>query len=88
MNNGCGGIRFHSITTATPEEGVIGQVSAEGGKYGTQQFAGSVGARGDWGDVHLSASDFSTDGFNARTTDTSLGDDDGYDTVNRKTSST
>lgn len=68
-----------NITTATPEEGVIGQVSAEGGKYGTQQFAGSIGAQGDWGDVHLSASDFSTDGFNARTTDTSLGDDDGYD---------
>ena len=68
-----------NITTAAPERGFGGQLSAEGGKYGTQQIAGSIGAGGDWGDITLSGSDFSTDGFNARTTDTELRDDDGYD---------
>ena len=68
-----------NITTRTPDDGLGGQVSAEGGRYGTQQFAASIGARSEVGDIHLSASDFSTDGFNSRTTDTVLRDDDGYD---------
>ena len=68
-----------NITTRTPDDGLGGQVSAEGGRYGTRQFAASIGARSEVGDIHLSASDFSTDGFNSRTTDTVLRDDDGYD---------
>ncbi len=68
-----------NISTRTPDEGLAGQVSAEGGRYGTRQVAASVGAGSDLGDFHLSASDFSTDGFNARSTDTVLRDDDGYD---------
>ena len=68
-----------NITTRRPDDGLGGQVSVEGGRFGTQQFAASIGARSDAGDLHLSASDFSSDGFNSRTTDNVLRDDDGYD---------
>ncbi len=54
-------------------------VSAEGGRYGSRQLAGNLGGGNDTVDFNLSAADFETDGFNARTTDTVLRDDDGYD---------
>ena len=67
-----------NITTVAPREGLGGEVSAEGGRYGTRQFAANVGGGNDTVDFNLSASDFDTDGFNARTTDKVLKDDDGY----------
>ncbi len=68
-----------NISTIAPREGLGGEVAAEGGRYGSQQFAGNLGGGNDTVDFNLSASDFETDGFNARTTDTVLRDDDGYD---------
>jgi vitamin B12 transporter len=68
-----------NITTIAPRDGLGGEVSAEGGRYGTQQFAGNVGGGNETVDFNLSAADFSTDGFNARTDDNTLADNDGYD---------
>ena len=68
-----------SISTEMPRESLGGAVSAEGGRYGSQQFAGNLGGGNDSVDFSLSASDYETDGFNARTTDTVLQDDDGYE---------
>jgi vitamin B12 transporter len=68
-----------NITTVRQTDGLAGQVSAEGGRYGSQQFAGNLGWGNETIDVNVSAADFQTDGFNARTTDQDLRDDDGYD---------
>lgn len=68
-----------NITTIAPAEGLGGEVSAEGGRYGSQQVAGNVGGGNGTVDFNLSGADFRTDGFNARSTDTELQDDDGYD---------
>ncbi len=68
-----------NITTRAPGEGFGGDVSAEGGRYGTQQYAGNLGYAGDTVDANLSVTDFETDGFNARSDDTLLRDDDGYE---------
>jgi vitamin B12 transporter len=74
---GAGGVV--NISTIAPQEGLGGQLSAEGGRYGSQEFTGNLGAGNETVDFHLSAADYDTDGFNARTTDTVLNDDDGYD---------
>ena len=68
-----------NITTLTPPDGLGGRVEAEAGSFGTRELTGSFG--GDLGavDFLLGAARFETDGFNARTTDTDLGDDDGYE---------
>ncbi len=68
-----------NISTTAPKDGFGGQASAEGGRYGTQELAGNIGGANDSGDIILSVSDSHTDGFNARTTDAELRDDDGYD---------
>ncbi len=67
------------ISSFTPEEGFGGEASAEAGRYGTSDLSASLGLRGDSGDVSLSVSDFDTDGFNARDTDTDPADNDGYE---------
>ncbi len=68
-----------NVTTRAPGEGFGGDVSAEGGRYGTQQYAANLGYGGDTVDGNLSVTDFDTDGFNARSDDTVLRDDDGYE---------
>lgn len=68
-----------NITTGKPGPGLGGEVSAEGGRYGTQQFSGNLAGGTDAIDFSLIASDLDTDGFNAKTTDTDLRDDDGYE---------
>ena len=67
-----------NISTVAPSAGFGGEFSAEGGRYGNQQLAGNVGGGNDTVDFNLSGADFQTDGFNARTTDTVLKDEDGY----------
>ncbi len=75
-----------NVTTIAPSDGFGGEVSAEGGRYGAQQISGNVGGGNDTVDFNLSGADYSSDGFNARSTDTVLRDDDGYDnsTVNAR----
>jgi vitamin B12 transporter len=68
-----------NITTGNPGTGFAGEASAEGGRYGTQQYAGNLHGGNERVDFSLMATDFETDGFNAKSTDTVLEDDDGYD---------
>ena len=68
-----------NISTIAPQEGLGGEFSAEGGRYGAQQFAGNLAGGNDTLDFSLSAANFENDGFNARTTDKVLKDDDGYE---------
>jgi vitamin B12 transporter len=68
-----------NITTTAPADGFGGDVSAEAGRYGTQQLAANLGFGSESFDGNLSVTDFETDGFNARTTDTDLRDHDGYE---------
>lgn len=68
-----------NITSIARQEGLGGELSAEGGRYGSQEFAGNLGGGNGTVDFNLSVADMNTDGFNARTTDTVLNDDDGYD---------
>ena len=69
------------INLYTPEgEGELsGQLSAEGGRYGTQQLHGNVGGGNEQVDFYLSATDVETDGFNSRSADAVLQDEDGYE---------
>jgi len=68
-----------NIKSRAPASGFDGELSAEGGRYGTQQYAGYLGGGNDVVDFDISASDYQTDGFNSRTTDSILKDDDGYE---------
>jgi vitamin B12 transporter len=66
------------LSTAAPEAGFDGGVEAEGGRYGTQKYAGHVGGGTEQVDFTLIGARYETDGFNALTTDNILQDDDGY----------
>ncbi len=68
-----------NIYSRRTESGLAGDLSAEGGRYGTAQFAANLGGGNEKLDFNLSATDFETDGFNSRTSDTVLRDDDGYE---------
>ncbi|MCB1842125.1 MAG: TonB-dependent receptor [Halioglobus sp.] len=67
-----------NVSTAAPTQGFNGKASAELGRYDSEQFAGALNGGNEIVDFSVSAADFETDGFNARTTDTDLRDDDGY----------
>ncbi|MDP4789637.1 MAG: TonB-dependent receptor [Haliea sp.] len=68
-----------SINTQAPRSGLGGDFSAEAGRYGTTQYSGNMGAGNDHIDGNVSITDHSTEGFNARTSDTNPADKDGYD---------
>jgi vitamin B12 transporter len=68
-----------NISTVAPGDGFNGSLSAEGGRYGTRQYSGNINGGNGTVDFSLSASDFDSDLYNARTTDTDLRDDDGYE---------
>ncbi len=67
-----------NIATVAPGEGLGGAASAEAGRYGTRQLAARLAGGNETGDFSFAAADLHTDGFNARTTDASVRDDDGY----------
>jgi vitamin B12 transporter len=71
-----------NITTRPSRQGFGGDVSAEGGRYGSQQIAANIGAGNETVEFTLAATDYQTDGFNARDSDTVLRDDDGYQHTN------
>jgi len=56
-----------------------GNVDAMGGRYGTRQLSGNIGAGNEQADFYLSGSKLQTDGFNARVADAIKPDDDGYE---------
>ena len=68
-----------NISSAPNQNGFSGAIDAQGGARGTQQLSTQLGFGGERVDVSLAASDFGTDGFNSRLSDTDLLDDDGYD---------
>ncbi len=68
-----------NISTQTTQSGLNGTVSAEAGRYGTQQLVAQLGGGNESVDFFLSAADFETDGFNALIADTSPKDSDGYE---------
>ena len=67
------------IRTRSFDDGFGGDVSAEGGRYGTTQYGANVGGGNSAADFSLSAFQFETEGFSTRSDDTMLRDDDGYD---------
>jgi vitamin B12 transporter len=67
-----------SITTQQASPGLQGSVKAELGSFSTQLLVGELGFANDTGNIYLAASDFSSDGFNAQTSDTS-NEKDGYE---------
>ena len=67
-----------NITTDSTRDGFSGAVEAEGGKYDTERLAANAAGGNGTVDFSASAADYSTEGFNARTSDISR-DKDGYD---------
>lgn len=68
-----------NISSATPEDGFKGQLSAEAGRYQSQQLAANIAGGNETIKFAVSAVDIETDGYNSKTTDNVLGDDDGYE---------
>ena len=66
-----------NVFTKTGEGELGGSIGLEGGRYGTQQIDANISAGNETGDFFISATDYETDGFNARTDDAVLQDDDG-----------
>jgi vitamin B12 transporter len=68
-----------NVMTRRGVDGFAAGLGLEAGEFGTTKIDGSLSGGGDKGDYYLSATDFETDGFNARLADTTLRDDDGAD---------
>jgi len=68
-----------NMYTAAPQAGFTGGLEAEGGRYGTQQYAGHVNGGSERIDGAAMVEHYETDGFNTRVSDTVLQDDDGYE---------
>lgn len=68
-----------NISTLRSQETLSSHLDASSGAFGTTQLAGNLSAGGERGDMFISATNFETDGFNTRTSDNVLADDDGYD---------
>lgn len=67
-----------NIESGYAQDGLSGSVSAESGRFDTRNLQADVGGTNGKFDFYLSASDYSTEGFNSRVDDT-IGDADGYD---------
>lgn len=68
-----------NINTRRIEHGFSASLDGQSGEFGTNQFAGNVAGRTGAMDYFLSVTDYETDGFNTRDSDTILMDDDGYE---------
>lgn len=68
-----------NVSTRQTDQPLASGLSIEGGRYHTEQLAAYIGGRGNRLDYYLSATDFASDGFNTRTSDTLLQDQDGYE---------
>lgn len=67
-----------SITTRRAQEPVAIDAAAEYGSYGSGNLFANLRGKSEQADYSLSATHFETDGFNARTSDNTLRDEDGY----------
>ena len=68
-----------NISTRQSSQEMRAYADAMTGAFGTQQLTANLSAGNDTGDFFVSASDYSTDGYNTRKADTVLRDKDGYD---------
>jgi vitamin B12 transporter len=68
-----------NVLTARGDGPIGGRVGVEYGAHDTRKLDAGLSGRGDRGDYFVSVTDFETDGFNSRTADTVLRDDDGAD---------
>ena len=66
-----------NVITQTGSDGISGSASAETGADGTQNLRGNILGGNDTMDFSLSVTDAYTDGFNSRSDDTVLQDNDG-----------
>ena len=67
-----------NISSRSVEQGFFANFDAQAGEFGTNQLSANLGGGNETVDYFLSASDFETDGYNTRQSDSVLGDDDGY----------
>jgi vitamin B12 transporter len=67
-----------NIYSGSPTEKFSGNVSGEFGRYDTQNMSANMGATNEDFDYYIAASDYKTNGFNARLDDASQ-DKDGYE---------
>lgn len=68
-----------NIITKRPSETLEGGVNAEYGRYNTQNLSANLRGKVEAFDYSISATDFSNDGFNARSDDVVNADKDEYD---------
>lgn len=68
-----------NLSSRRVSEGMVANVDAQSGEFGSRQLAANLTGRQDRVDYFLSVADFETDGFNTQTADTVLMDDDGYE---------
>jgi vitamin B12 transporter len=66
-----------NVLTARGAGTLGGRIGLEYGDYATRKLEASLSGGGDTGDYFVSATDIETDGFNSRTADTVLADNDG-----------
>ncbi len=68
-----------ALTTAATSSGLNGGLDAQTGSFGSTQKAANLSYAEDNYDFAISGSDFSSDGFNSRLSDSVVADDDGYE---------
>lgn len=68
-----------NISTRHAEEGLVGNIDAQRGRYGTTQLSGSVAGGNDGADFFVSAAQFESDGYNVFENDSLARDRDGYE---------
>lgn len=71
-----------SISSARAELGFNATVDAQLGSNNTEQLAATLSGGDETVDFFLTATEYSSDGYNIRTSDNVLADDDGYDNSN------
>ncbi|MDF1766408.1 MAG: TonB-dependent receptor [Gammaproteobacteria bacterium] len=67
-----------NVSSAPTSRGFSSAIDAQAGARGTQQTGGQFAYGGERADLSLAVSDFSTDGYNSRASDSVQPDDDGY----------
>ena len=67
-----------NISSHPSGSGFFINLDTQAGDLGTKRFSGNIGGGNEKVDYFLSLSDFDTDGYNTRQSDTVLHDDDGY----------
>ena len=68
-----------NISTTPSQAGLQGTIQAQAGSFGTRSLEGKLAASDGDRDFALTVADLSSTGFNTRTNDVQLQDDDGYD---------